>query len=68
MSEAKYTMTEEEIKEQGIVEAEDLQEAITDENYAEASEKNVWDGEKMVTEAEYNEKIMAEYHAQQKEA
>ena len=39
MSEAKYTMTEEEIKEQGIVEAEDLQETITDENYAEVADK-----------------------------
>lgn len=65
MIDSKYTMTEEEIKAQGI--AEETEDAITDENYAEASEKNIWDGEKMVTEAQYTKDIMASYHAQQKE-
>ncbi len=65
MSDSKYTMTEEEIKAQGI--AEEAEDAITDENYAEASEKNIWDGEKMVAEAQYTQDIMAAYHAQQKE-
>lgn len=65
MSDSKYTMTEEEIKEQGI--AEEAEDAITDENYAEASEKNIWDGEKMVTEAQYIKDVMAAYHAQKKE-
>ena len=65
MSDSKYTMTEEEIKAQGI--AEEAEDAITDENYAEASAQNVWDGEKMVTEAQYTQDIMASYHAQQKE-
>ena len=65
MSDSKYSMTEEEIKAQGL--AEDAEDAITDENYAEASEKNIWDGEKMVTEAQYTKDIMAAYHAQQKE-
>ena len=37
MSDSKYNMTEEEIKEQGI--AEEAEDAITDENYAEASER-----------------------------
>ena len=31
------------------------------------SERNIWDGEKMVTEAQYTKDIMAAYHAQQKE-
>ena len=65
MSDSKYTMTEEEIKEQGI--AEDAEDAITDENYAEASEKNIGDGEKMVTEAQDIKDVMAAYHAQKKE-
>ena len=39
MSDSKYNMTEEEIKEQGIV--EEAEDAITDENYAEVSEKNI---------------------------
>ena len=65
MSDSKYNMTEEEIKEQGI--AEEAEDAITDENYAEASEKNIWDGEKMVTEAKYIKDVMAAYHAQKKE-
>ena len=65
MSDSIYTMTEEEIKEQGI--AEEAEDAITDEDYAEASERNIWDGEKMVTEAQYTKDIMALYHAQQKE-
>ena len=65
MSDSKYTMTEEEIKEQGIT--EEAEDAITDENYAEASENNIWDGEKMVTEAQYIKDVMAAYHAQKKE-
>ena len=65
MSDSIYTMTEEEIKAQGI--AEEAEDAITDENYAEASEKNIWDGEKMGTEAQYIKDVMAAYHAQKKE-
>ena len=65
MSDSKYNMTEEEIKEQGI--AEEAEDAITDENYVEASEKNIWDGEKMVTEAQYIKYVMAAYHAHKKE-
>ena len=64
MSEAN-TMTEEEIKAQGVMEPEDAdEEAITDENFAEAAEKNVWDGEKWVTEEQYNRDIMAAFEAQ----
>ena len=64
MSEAN-TMTEEEIKAQGVMEPEDAdEEAITDENFAEAAEKNVWDGEKWVTEEQYNWDIMAAFEAQ----
>ena len=60
-----YTMTEEEIKAQGVMEAEDAEEeTITDENFAEAAEKNVWDGEKWVTEEQYNRDIMAAFEAQ----
>ena len=59
------TMTEEEIKAQGVMEPEDAdEEAITDENFAEAAEKNVWDGEKWVTEEQYNWDIMAAFEAQ----
>ena len=66
MNEANYTMTEEEIKAQGVMEAEDAaEEIITDENFAEVAEKNVWDGEKWVTEAQYDKGIMAAYEAQQ---
>ena len=66
MNEANYTMTEEEIKAQGVMEAEDAaEEIITDENFAEVAEKNVWDGEKWVTEAQYDKDIMAAYEAQQ---
>ena len=65
MSEANYTMTEEEIKAQGVMEAEDADETITDENFAEAAEKNVWDDEKWVTEEQYNRDIMAAFAAQQ---
>lgn len=66
MNEATYTMTEEEIKAQGVMEAEDAEEdTITDENFTEAAEKNVWDGEKWVTEAQYNSDILAAYEAQQ---
>ncbi len=67
MSEANYTMTEEEIKAQGVMEAEDAEDAdetITDENFAEAAEKNVWNGEKWVTEEQYNRDIMAAFAAQ----
>ena len=64
MSEANYTMTEEEIKAQGVMEAEDADETITDENFAEAAEKNVWDGEKWVPEEQYNRDIMAAFEAQ----
>ena len=64
MSEANYTMTEEEIKAQGVMEAEDADETITDENFAEAAEKNGWDGEKWVTEEQYNRDIMAAFAAQ----
>ena len=66
MSDANNTMTEEEIKAQGEMEPEDAdEETITDENFAEAAEKNVWDGEKWVTEAQYDKDIMAAYEAQQ---
>ncbi len=66
MNEANYTMTEEEIKAQGVMEADDAgEDTITDENFAEAAEKNVWDGEKWVTEAQYNRDIMAAFEAQQ---
>ena len=59
-------MTEEEIKAQGVMEAEDAEEdTITDENFAEAAEKKVWDGEKWVTEEQYNRDIMSAYNAQQ---
>jgi hypothetical protein len=64
MNEANYTMTEEEIKAQGVMEGEDAEETITDENFAEAAEKNVWDGEKWVTEEQYNRDIMAAFAAQ----
>ena len=40
---------------------------ITDENFAEEASKNVWDGEKMVTEEQYNRDIMAAYAKQQGE-
>ena len=65
MSETNYTMTEEEIKAQGVMEPEDAgEDTITDENFAEAAEKNVWDGEKWVSEAQYDKDIMAAYEAQ----
>ena len=64
MNETNCTMTEEEIKAQGVMEAEDAEETITDENFAEAVEKNVWDGEKWVTEEQYNRDIMAAFAAQ----
>ncbi len=65
MNETNYTMTEEEIKAQGVMEPEDAEEdTITDENFAEAAEKNIWDGEKWVTEEQYNRDILAAYEAQ----
>ena len=66
MNEANYTMTEEKIKTQGVMEDDEaVEDIITDENFAEAAEKNVWDGEKWVTEAQYNRDIMTAYEAQQ---
>lgn len=66
MNEANYTMTEEEIKTQGVMEDDEaVEDIITDENFAEAAEKNVWDGEKWVTEEQYNRDIMTAYEAQQ---
>lgn len=64
MNETNCTMTEEEIKAQGVMEGEDAEETITDENFSEAAEKNVWDGEKWVTEEQYNRDIMAAFAAQ----